>query len=106
MPNSQSKSSVTVIIPAFREEENIEAAIENAVLAVSSVITDHIIKGNELKLLTPPEVEDDDEKDLADELRDETATIRERYKQLSQQDKQLLIDKYSIKDEEDGLSEV
>ena len=63
---------------------------------ISSVITDHIVKGNELKLLTPPEIIEGAEKDLAEELRDETAIVRERFKKLSIQEKQLLIDKYSI----------
>ena len=66
---------------------------------VSSVLTDHIIKGNELRLLTPPETEDEEEQDLSDELREETAIVRERFKKLSAEDKQLLLETYSIKDD-------
>lgn len=35
------EKSVTVIIPAFREEDNIEAAIDSVVAAVSSVVSDY-----------------------------------------------------------------
>lgn len=66
---------------------------------VSSVITDHIIKGNELKLLTEPE-DDNNENELKKELREDTAIVRERYKKLEQKDKTLLIEKYSIKDDD------
>lgn len=70
---------------------------------VAKVITDHIIKGNEVKLLTPQrEVldNDDDDRNLSDELRQETAIVRERYKQLNEKERQLLLDKYTIKEDE------
>jgi len=73
------------------------------------VITDHIIKGNEVKLLTPPELEERQEKDLSKELMEDAAIVRERFKQLGKKDKQLLLEKYSIKDdpktENDGKKE-
>lgn len=69
-----------------------KTSIKVKVEEVSSVITDHIIKGNELKLLTPPEP--------SEELREETATVRERFKKLNPKEKQLLLDKYTIKDED------
>jgi len=67
---------------------------------VAKVITDHIVKGNEVKLLTPPEPEEEDEPDISTELRTETATVRERWKKLDDKEKQLLLDKYTIKGEE------
>lgn len=71
---------------------------------VAKVITDHIVKGNEVKLLTSPkqdeEAEDDNDKNLSSELRQETATVRERYKKLDKKEKQLLLEKYTIKEEE------
>ncbi|WP_417602770.1 hypothetical protein [Owenweeksia hongkongensis] len=67
---------------------------------VAKVITDHIVKGNEVKLLTPPTTEEKDEPDISTELRTETATVRERWKKLDAREKQLLLDKYTIKDEE------
>ena len=45
---------------------------------VAKVITDHIVKGNEIKLLTPPEPKGEDKPDISSELRTETATVRER----------------------------
>lgn len=81
------------------EKTSIDVKIEE----VSSVITDHIIKGNELKLLTPPVADEDveeNETDISVELREETAKVRETYKKLTSEEKQLLLEKYSIKDEE------
>lgn len=81
------------------EKTSIEVKIEE----VSSVITDHIIKGNELKLLTPPKInEEDGGNDISVELREETAKVRETFKKLTSEEKQLLIEKYSIKNEEDN----
>ena len=41
------------------------------------------------------------EKDLSEELREETAVVRERFKKLSAEDKQLLLDTYTIKDDKE-----
>lgn len=72
---------------------------------VAKVITDHIVKGNEVKLLTPPEPEEENEPDISSQLRTETATVRERWKKLDEKEKQLLLDKYTIKNEEDKKQE-
>lgn len=70
---------------------------------VAKVIADHIVKGNEVKLLTPPmqDEESEDEKDLSTELREDTSIVRERFKKLNEKEKQLLLEKYTIKDEEE-----
>lgn len=75
---------------------------------VSELLADHIIKGNEVKLLTPPESvkqegeeDEEKEKDLSTTLREETAKVRELFKKLPEEERQLLIDMYSIKDEDD-----
>ena len=86
----------------LKVDKNIDkTAIEVKLEEVSSVITDHIIKGNELKLLTAPkdEEEEEDVKDLGSELREETAIVRERFKKLEPAEKQFLIEKYTIKEE-------
>jgi len=75
-----------------------KTSINVKVEEVSSVITDHIIKGNELRLLTPPESEEEDEADISVELRDVTATVRERFKKLNETEKQFLLTKYTVKD--------
>jgi hypothetical protein len=77
-----------------------KTSIDVKIEEVSSVITDHIIKGNELKLLTLPKTEDENDINVSDELREETATVRHRFKKLNQKERQLLLDKYSIKDED------
>jgi hypothetical protein len=71
---------------------------------IAKVITDHIVKGNEVKLLTPPAPEED-EPDISTELRTETSIVRERWKKLEQKEQQLLLDKYTIKDEEENDEE-
>jgi len=86
----------------IKDDKKIEkTSINIKVEEVSSVITDHIIKGNELKLLTPLDTTDnEDEADVSVELREETAKVREVFKKLSIEDKKLLLEKYSIKDDD------
>lgn len=74
--------------------------VDKKIEEVSSVITDHIIKGNEVKLLTPPEPEEGQEKDLSEELMEKTAIVRERFKLLSKIDQQLLLEKYTLKEDD------
>lgn len=84
----------------FKKDKKIEKnSIDVKIEEISSVITDHIIKGNELKLLTPPEINEEIEIDASVELREETAKVREIFKKLTNEEKQLLLEKYSIKDE-------
>lgn len=84
----------------LKVDNNIEkTSIEVKLEEVSSVITDHIIKGNELKLLTAPKEEEEDKKELEKELREVTAIVRERFKQLDPSEKQFLLEKYSINEE-------
>ena len=72
---------------------------------VAKVITDHIVRGNEIKLLTPPTSEEEDEIDISTELRTETAIVRERWKKLEEKEQQLVLEKYTIKDEEEKKEE-
>jgi hypothetical protein len=85
----------------LKADNNIEkTSIEVKLEEISSVITDHIIKGNELRLLTAPENLED--ADLGIELREETAIVRERFKKLEPEEKQFLLEKYTIKEEENN----
>ena len=63
---------------------------------VSSVITEHIVKGNELRLLTAPEELNEDETELGYQLREETAIVRERFKKLEPSEKQFLLEQFTI----------
>jgi hypothetical protein len=73
---------------------------------ISKVLTEHIVRGNEIKLLNPPKEEEQDQeeeqenKNLALDLRENTAIIRERFKKLDSEQKVILLDKYTIKEEE------
>lgn len=83
-----------------------KAGVDKKIDEISAVVTDHIIKGNEIKLLTPPKLdENNEEKDVSEELRNESAIVRERFKQLDAEDKKLLLDKYSIKDTDEKTEE-
>ena len=87
------------------DRTGIKAKIEE----VSTVITDHIIKGNEVKLLALPDVAaDEDGKgyesvELSRNLREETAIVREGYKTLGEDDKLMLLEKYGIKEEKETV---
>jgi len=83
-------------------KEGVDKKIEE----VTKVITEHIIKGNEVKLLTYDTNKKDSDKDestedLADKLRENTSVVKERYNLLENADKQLLIETYTIKDEDE-----
>lgn len=62
---------------------------------ISKVFTDHIIKGNELKLLT--QLKSDDGKVLPEELREKTVIVRKRLSQLDAEDR-ILLQEYTIKE--------
>jgi hypothetical protein len=84
----------------LKEDEKIETiSIEKKIEEVCSVLTDHIIKGNEMKLLTAPPNQKKN-KNIVKELREETTIVRERFNELNEEDKQLLLDKYSIKNDD------
>jgi hypothetical protein len=84
----------------IKSDKNIEKnSIAVKLEEVSSVITEHIIKGNELKLLTAPEIYEEDEENLGEQLRQETAVVRERFKKLESSEKQFLLEKFTIKEE-------
>ena len=90
----------------LREDQEIDGtAIEGKLDSVSECIVDHIVKGNEVKLLTAPqrESEEDDESEeqkILKELREEAAIARESYKRLSPEDRNLLLETYAVENRE------
>jgi hypothetical protein len=86
--------------------ESIDTKIEQ----VSSLITEQIIKGNELKLLSAPQQEDEEviEGEVVPnpsrELRDKSQQIRTLLKQLDEKEVKLLADRYGIKDDDENES--
>lgn len=83
-----------------------KTAIDIKVETISSTITDHIIKGNEIKILTLLKPDEEAEeggntaKDILTELRESTAIVRERAKELSPAEQQLLLKTYAIKEDD------
>lgn len=80
------------------------ASVEKKAEEISKVITEHIIKGNEIKLLNPPKEEDEEieeQEDPSQELKAVTTIVRERYKKLDEEEKLVLLEKYTIKDKEE-----
>ncbi|MCY0969297.1 hypothetical protein [Chryseobacterium wangxinyae] len=84
--------------------------VDKKIDEVSKVIAEHIIKGNEIKLLTYGTQDDKDldgnnseenTKELADKLRENTSIVRERFNLLEAKDKQLLLETYTIKDDDE-----
>ena len=87
----------------IKKDKNIEKpGLDKKIDQVASVIADHIVKGNEIKLLTPPKKTEENEIDIAEELREETANVRSTFKKLNAEEKQVLLDKYTIKDNEEN----
>lgn len=91
----------------LEQDNNIDkTAIAKRIEEVSSLIIDHIIKGNEIKLLS--KIEDEKSKDSEDEnevpldlrieLREASSIVRDRFKNLDQEDKQVLLEKYTLQD--------
>jgi len=64
---------------------------------VAAVLTEHIIKGNEIKLLAAPKYED--EQEVKTELREENSKVKTSHKELSEEDKVMLLEKYELPDE-------
>lgn len=89
-------------------DKNIDkTSIDKKIEEVSKAISDHIVKGNEVKLLTiHSNEEDDEEKDgeeeeiqnIADELIQSSAEAKIYYEKISDVDKRQLIEYYEIKD--------
>jgi hypothetical protein len=83
-------------------------SIDKKIEQVSSLITEQIIKGNELKLLSAPQQEDEEviEGEVmpnpSRELRDKSQEIRTLLKQLDEKEVKLLADKYGIKDDDEN----
>lgn len=83
-------------------------SVEKKIDEVSKVIAEHIIKGNEIKLLTYNTEDEKQENDsnentkqLAEKLRESTSIVRERFNLLETDDKQLLLETYTIKDDDE-----
>ena len=71
---------------------------------VAGVLVEHIIKGNDIKLLADFDPNNEEEKDshqLLEDVKQASLKVRNRIKMLTEDDVKLLIDKYSIKEKEE-----
>ncbi len=87
----------------LKTDDKIEkTSIDSKIEKVSKVIVDHIIKGNEVKYLNPPNVKNKNEENLdsGQELTKLLAETKENYRKLSEPDQKLLLEKFSIKEDE------
>ena len=67
---------------------------------VVAVIIDHIIKGNELKLLSNVPMENNDEENVATNLRRQMSVVREHLKKMTNDDLTLLLDTLGLNSSE------
>lgn len=66
---------------------------------VSRTLTEHIVKGNDIKLLAVPE-DYEELKNVSEEMKSASISNRKALKKLSEVDKTKLIEKYEVKDED------
>jgi len=90
---------------ALKKDKNIDkTAVKKKVQEVSKVVVDHIIKGNEVKLLTSFDDEEAEEEEnnqvKINELNETTLLVRSRSEKLEEDEKQKLLELYSVKDDE------
>ena len=72
-------------------------SINKKVQEITKLVTSHIIKGNDIKLLAAPKIAEGQEQEmtLADDLRSSSAEARSKLRLLPAKERQLLIEKYS-----------
>jgi hypothetical protein len=72
-------------------------SIKKKVEEITKLVTSHIVKGNDIKLLAAPKMPygDEQKNDVADELRRYSTEARRKLRLLPPKERQLLLDKYS-----------
>lgn len=91
----------------LKEDDKIDTtSIEKKIDNISSLITEHIIKGNEFKLLSEIADKKDEENEIVEssdklkkELREATTKVIQGYKELTENDVQLLLETFQTKDD-------
>jgi hypothetical protein len=77
-------------------KESVDKKIEE----VTRIITEHLIEGNELKLLSG---NDNKAKELKDEVKEKSQLVKNQYKNIGHDEIKFLTDKYSLKDENEQV---
>lgn len=91
----------------IKQDKTIDTtSLDKKIDNVSSLITEHIIKGNEFKLLSKIEDKKDDNgeiiessEELKKELREATTKVTNGYKELAEDDIKFLVERFERKDE-------
>lgn len=85
---------------AIKTDKKIDANVDKKVEQVAHLITNHILKGNDLKLLSLPEsIEGNDEKELAkEELRSISSEVRQAMKTIPAKEMKALLENYTEKE--------
>lgn len=83
-------------------------AIKKKVEQVTKLIASHIVKGNDLKLLTLPDAGEDKEKgqrysDEKNDLLKQSITAMKKFKEIPTEDRKLLLETYDNNDEESNV---
>lgn len=89
---------------ASKIDKNIDKNTDKKVEQVVQLVTSHILKGNDLKLLALPVVDDEDEHEenetKKDELRTISSQVRQAMKIIPSKEMKVLLEKYIDPDEE------
>lgn len=90
---------------ALEKDEKVDnTSIDTKVNNVASTLTEHIVKGNDIKLLAVPE-DYEEMKIVGEEMNIASISNRRELKKLTDADRTKLIEKYEVKEEE-GQQEV
>lgn len=88
---------------AIKSDKAIDKNIDKSVEEVVKLVTSHILKGNDLKLLAIPEVAETDEEEKEEvkvqELRRVSTQVKQAIKTLPQSEMKQLLDKYKSPDD-------
>lgn len=87
---------------ALKTDKAIEKNIDKSVEEVVKLVTSHILKGNDLKVLAIPEIaetEEETEEVKVQELKKVSTQVKQAVKTLPQSEMKQLLDKYKSPDE-------
>ncbi|MBO6571297.1 MAG: hypothetical protein JJ958_02525 [Balneola sp.] len=87
-----------------KDNKILNEAIPKKADHVAKVIADHIVKGNEVRLLTEIATQEDDgteKNDITKEIQIESANVRKLTNDIDEDDRKLLLEKYTFDEDED-----
>ncbi len=91
---------------AFKKDKDIDKNIDKKIDQVVKLVTSHILKGNDIKLLALPEFEGEEAYEESDSIKEELRTVssevRQAMKIIPPKEMKALLEKYSEPEEDDG----